>query len=94
MSHHRFGHFLYISIEAVGFSLLRGKIIKATEKLKTISGSSPNYDLFNDTSYGRTQTGATVPLIITESMSANVQEGQEYFHAAMAWGWSSKSLTK
>ncbi len=34
MSHHRFGHFLYISIEAVGFSLLRGKKIKATENLK------------------------------------------------------------
>jgi hypothetical protein len=30
---------------------------------ETISGSSPNYDLFNHTTYSQTQTGATVPLI-------------------------------
>jgi hypothetical protein len=41
---------------------LRIKTEDATEKLKNpISGSSPNYDLFNHANYGQTQTGATVP---------------------------------
>jgi hypothetical protein len=35
---------------------------EATEKLKTNSGSPPNYDLSNHTTYSQTKTSAGVPL--------------------------------
>jgi hypothetical protein len=66
-----------MSLKAACFCLLRLKIRETTEKLETISGSSHNYDLSNNTTYGHTQTGATVPLskgykriYITSSVSA------------------------
>jgi hypothetical protein len=34
--------------------------------LKTLSGSSPFFALPNKTTFGQTQTGATVPLLWTE----------------------------
>jgi hypothetical protein len=40
VSRHRFGHFLYMSLKAACFCLLRLKIRETTEYLETISGSS------------------------------------------------------
>jgi hypothetical protein len=62
VSRHTFRQFLYVFLEAVCFCLLRLKIGYRTENLKTLSGSSTDYDLPNHTIYGQTQIGATVPL--------------------------------
>jgi hypothetical protein len=45
------GHCLYISLKAVCFCSMSIKIEDATEKFKTISSSSTNYDLSNPTTY-------------------------------------------
>jgi hypothetical protein len=42
--------------------MLRLKIADTAENFKTISGSSSNYDQSNHTTYGQTETVATVSL--------------------------------
>jgi hypothetical protein len=58
----RFGHFLNISHQSILFLFIMNKIEDNTEKLKTISRSSPNYDQSNHTTFSQTQTVAKIPL--------------------------------
>jgi hypothetical protein len=62
MFQHKFGHFLYITLETPCFCIIRLKIEDTTEKFKNNQQFSPSYDLFNHSIYGQTEIGATVPL--------------------------------
>jgi hypothetical protein len=62
MSWHRLGHFLYIFSWSNMFLFIKLKNRRQQEN-KNISGSSPNYDPSNHTTYNLIQTVATVPLM-------------------------------
>jgi hypothetical protein len=62
MSQRSFGFSFTFPYKTACFCLLRTKSKTRQENSKTISDSSPNYDLFNHANESQAQTCVTVPL--------------------------------